>query len=324
MAKFTLDDIMRKVQGLVANANDESNPPEARENFRRQADALMLKYKIEELTNPEATAATSLKPIWDQFDVPIDNPEFANIVWSLMYHSLTHVGTKFTVQSRWTAEGRRAYFADVCGYDVDVRYARLIITSALLEFGRRLDPKVDPNRTEQENAYYLRMAGYEGRRIAIMLWGKDDKSLRPKARKLFEKEALKRGEDPAPLLGRGVNVKGYREDYASAFLNEFYMRLLSLRNSVNEDGAMVLASAQNTVDEMFYEKYPNLRPKPAIEATKWSDCERCKKAKSGWCREHRPNFGRGSTRKHNEFGASQGRAAARSVDIGRSGTGALS
>jgi hypothetical protein len=43
-----LDRILRKVQGLIAVADDAATTPEAAESYRAKAEALMLEYRIEE------------------------------------------------------------------------------------------------------------------------------------------------------------------------------------------------------------------------------------------------------------------------------------
>jgi len=173
----------------------------------------------------------------------------------------------------------------------------------------------------------MRSAGWEGHRIAMAIWGRDDKALRVKARNLYRKEAAERGEDVEGLTGRGVNVAQFREDYAAAFVHEFYSRLFRMRmEHAQDERGLVLASRKNDIDEALYERYPYLRPS-AMPSQGWVDpqenCERCKRAKSGYCREHgylRPSTARPRAASYSAAGARRGRLAARTIDLGATHT----
>ena len=205
--------------------------------------------------------------------------------------------------------------------------AEALYTAAILAFGMRLEPKVNPEESDAENCYRLRSAGMEGRRIAELVFGNDAKSMRIKARKLFKEEAIRRGEDPDVLLGRGNSVSNYREDYANGFTLEIRRRLQRMRASRGQDsGRLVLAGRAEQVLEAWYERYPHLRPRPASE-TRWVDpreqCPKCARAKSGYCRDHqylKPSAGR-QGRAMNQAAYSRGRDAAQSVDLGPGGRG---
>lgn len=85
-----------------------------------------------------------------------------------------------------------------------------------------------------------------------------------------------------------------------------------------EAGALVLKDAKNLVEEEFYGRFPELRPKTAIAWTDpTKDCPKCQKAQSGYCREHsylKPR--KEKERQINMTAYDRGRDAARSVDLG--------
>jgi hypothetical protein len=201
-------------------------------------------------------------------------------------------------------------------------FGELLFTSARVEFSRRLEPTVDRTKSDHENAYVLRHAGLEGRRIAELLWGENTKSNRSKARRYFEEEARRRGEDPRPLMGQSNSVKVYRETYADAFVSELWSRLWRMRQErAEESHALVLKGAKNAVEEEFYAKYPQFRPSAELPASiMHKDCEKCKKAKSGYCRDHaylKPR--KEKERRYNYTAYERGQAAARAVDLGPGG-----
>jgi hypothetical protein len=286
-----LDKILARVQNLLAQADHPNTGKPEADAFRAKAEALMIQYRIEEVTaKPDAAGAA---PIWRDI-----------------------VGARSVSSYK---DGN--VVATAVGYESDLRFAEALYLTAALAFGDRLEPKYNPDQTDQVNAYRMRMAGMEGHRIAQAIYGRDDKNLRPKVRAMFKKEAEARGEDPTPLLGKGVNVKQYRKDYADGFVTEFYYRLAAMRRSRGEnEGGLVLVGRKEAVDEAFYEAYPHYRPAPV--GTKvlpgQGDCAKCAKAKSGYCREHgylRPRAARQGART-NHAARAAGRNAAKAVDLG--------
>lgn len=311
-----IEDILRKVEGLLAKAESTTFPEEA-DSCRAMAEALMYKYRIEEAMLAKAQP-TGAKPEWRQILV-CGWGEFS-ATYKLLAASVTQ---HFECKAAFLYDGAE-YRMDVCGYASDLAFIDALWQSIRLAFADRMEPKVDRKLTDQVNAYRLRKAGIEGRRIAQMIYGSDAKPLRVKVRGMFRKEAEARGEDPEPLLGRGVNVKGYRNSYALAFEDEIWRRLRLMRSSRGEESqALVLVGRTEAIAEAFYEKYPHLRPAPAgtrAIGNEQGQCPKCAKAKSGYCREHsymRPRASRGP--RLNSAGMAAGRAAARSVDLGTRG-----
>lgn len=316
--KEELDKVLRKVEALLAKAEGTNFPEEAK-SFRAKAEALMYRYRIEAAMLREASG-TGLEPQWQEM-VICGYGEFSTIYRWLFAAVVGH----FDCKSATVFDGAQ-YVGDVCGYESDLRFIDALWQSIRLAFADRMEPKVDPTQTDRVNAYRLRKAGIEGRRIAQMIYGRDDKSLRVKVRGMFKAESLARGEDPAPLLGRGVNVKGYRLSYSAAFEDEIRSRLYWMSQERGEASqGLVLASGADRIREAFYTKYERLRPAPAGTpriGNEQAECPKCAKAKSGYCREHaymKPRMARSNGPRVNWAGVQAGREAARSVDLGTKG-----
>lgn len=313
-----LDNILRKIQGLLAVADDPATTPEAAVNYRNQAETMMFKYRIEAAMVGTSTEKNIFRPEpeWRTFRVAKAGSPYHKQYEMLAAIALQHVDSRCVkeYEDGW-------YVIQAVGYESDLRFAELIFTAAMLAFGSKLEPKVDPQLSDQQNAYALRMSGMEGVRIAQALWGKGDKALCVKARKLFRQEAALRGESTEGLVGHGTSVKTFRKDYAEAFVNELHSRLWRMRmEHAQDERGLVLASRKTNVEEALYTRYEWLRPKPAGEEV-WVDptkeCQRCQRAQSGYCREHsylRPV--KVKTASYSAAGAKRGRLAARTVDLG--------
>lgn len=317
--------ILTKVRAMLDKAESTEFPAEA-EAYRAKAEELMVKYRIEE---EETIARDEFAILPVPFDIKLSGPSqyvqhYVNIFGNIARHTGVHV----TYEWAWTEEGRYAYARGV-GYQSDIDYTDMLFTQARMVFGERLEPKINPELSDQVNAYRLRSSGMERIRIAEIMWGNTDKVFLGRVGRLYKAECAQRGETPA-LSGRGVTGAAYREQYADQFVWTFYTRLRQARDAAGQaGGGLVLAGRQERINEAFYARFPHLRPVAEVEAAEpQKPCERCAKAKSGSCREHPAGRAPKGGRDYHSAAAVRGReagaAAARAVELGRSGrTGSI-
>lgn len=323
-----LDAMLRKVQALLAHAEDKGNSPEAQETYRQKAEALMFTYRIEEnqLAQAGGAAAEGIRPVWRKIWVCRSGSEFRQTYYTMAHYAVGHVDAEYHPAYETSPEdGRRWLVLNAVGYEGDLRFSELLYVSMQQAFSSKMEPRYNPALSEAENAYVMRSAGMEGRRIAAAIWGDDSKPNRVKARKLFAQHASSIGEDPSVLLGRGNSVSTFRDSYAESFTSTMHSRLWRMRQS-HGDKELVLGNRKVQVKEALYEKYPHLRPSTVPAKRNDRNCERCDKAKSGYCRDHqylKPRAGRYVEKAYSSAGASRGAAAARSVELGSKGTGRM-
>lgn len=325
--------ILGQVRGLLATADHPNTPPEMAETYRAKAEAMMFKYRIEEATMVAngifGDSEGGLKPIWRTLGLANVGSEFSNYYERLGGMVIHHTGCKAVMKR----EGEH-FILDAVGYATDLMYAEVLLTACLLEFSKRLEPTYDRNLSDAANAYEMRMAGMERKRIAKILFGdwETENEMKAKNRKvtaLIKQEAARRGEDASVVLGRGNNMRTWRESYADGFVNQMSARLYRMRTAHGEEsGAMVLADRGERVNEALYEKYPRLRPPDPSTLKEYkapnADCEKCRNAKSGYCREHswlKPSRGRVTYRSQNGRAYDRGTTAALNVDLGPNATG---
>lgn len=329
-----LSDILRRVNALLAQADHPNTGVEEANTFRAKAEAMMVKYRIEETQLSAAERQQMGVTVqWLDMDICEYTSEYRVFYYDLIRSVVAHMDVRMDfirtvgrntgdLLTHGTRDDGVETWAtvSVCGFESDLLFVQALYTNARLAFSSKMEPKYDPSLSDQVNAYLMRSAGMEGWRIAQAIYGKTDKALRPKVRKMFEAEAIARGEDPKPLLGRGSNMKLFRESYASGFVSEYRSRLYFMRASrgAGEVG-LVLANRKDQIDEAFYARFPDRRPQPIpqIGEANPKRCERCAKAKSGYCRDHawmRPRKQR--ARYANSTAYARGVSAARAVDLG--------
>lgn len=318
--------IMNRVRALLDKAEGTEFPAEAAA-YQAKAEELMVKYRIEQ-EDLIAKDQFAILPV--NFDIRLTGPsQYQAHYLSMFTYIARHTGIR-TMYEYGYDHGDRVVFARGVGYQSDVDYADLLYTQARIVFTERLEPKIDPNASDQVNVYRLRSSGLERIRIADLMWGNTDKVFLGRVGRLYKAECVQRGEEAA-LSGRGVTGAAYREQYSSQFVWTLQNRLTRSRDAAGTaGGGLVLAGRQDRIDEVFYTRFPDLRPKPEIEgaeAEEYKPCPKCVKSKRGNCNDHPV----GRTPKGRDYyspaavrGRASGEAAARTVDLGRSpGTGKI-
>lgn len=322
--KFDLESWSAKIAALIAKAERTDNEAEAA-TFRAAADRLMRKFQIAE-EGLIAEDQTSILPVEREIHLADIDSKFHSLHLTMWAATARHCGVEYVY--RYQTGGK--YVATVIGYASDVRYAEFLHNSARLMMIAKLEPAVDPNKSDEDNVYALRSAGIERIRIATMIWGEGSHSNNAKVSRLYAAACAKRGEDPT-VSGRQVNAKTFRTVYAESFATRYSARLREARDATDkaEGGALVLSGRAERVKEAFYKRFPQYRPAPASEpAEPTGPCPDCAKTKSKTkkCQIHRPfKWTQADEERWNRMnegasalaGKAAGRSAADSVQIER-------
>lgn len=328
MTEYTdekLAKMLVQVQALWAKAEATEFPDEA-ETFRAGAERLMKRFRIDEemLRQTKIASGTAAMPVEVLFPFLI-NPgasRYSNHYYTMIYNVMNHVGVRgLIVYGEHDPEtGQPIYAMNLIGFDSDVRLVEMLYMNLRETFAEKLEPKVDPKLSDVDNVYRLRSAGVERIRIARLMWGDGSHSNNAKVTRLYAEACAARGEDPK-VAGRSVNAKTFRESYADAFVSETRARLRRMKaTAAEEGGVLVLAGREDAVNEAFYERYPELRPAASLPGTsEYKPCEKCRKAKSGACRDH-PRGSAGRPRAFSSVGWTAGTHAAREADLSRAGS----
>lgn len=263
-----LDDMLRKVRALLAQADHENTSPTEAQAFRAKAEALMFRYRIDEAMLAQAPDS-GIDVEWSYIDVCDLHSHYRHFYEGIMQAVCEHVGVRWhrefeTAEENEDGVRRRVARIHYVGFPSDIRVVDALFTSAQLAFSAKLEPKYNPELSDQVNAYNMRHAGMEGWRIAMAIWGqREDKDLY-RARRLFKREALERGEDPNVLLGQGNSMAVYRDSYANGFYWELRTRLFDMRSSRGERShAVELGGRKERINEAFYSRYPQYAPPKA-------------------------------------------------------------
>lgn len=323
-----IDRMMEKIRALLAQADHPNTTEAEAQTFRAKAETLMKSFRIEESSLAGEDGRALVTPISRMIRVCLYDSPYKETYSNVASYILHHVGAEAVIKYRRDNpesapsrdDGPLALWFDVVGFESDVRYFEILLTSAVTYFASRMEPAVNHALSDAANVYNLRSAGIERIKIAEMMgWGTKG-SATAKVTRLYKAECEARGED-AKLTGRGNSVATYREAFAHAFPNTLWDRLWYARQaSDGGSGAVVLANRESQVKEAFYEKYPHLRPSDNYEVAPLTDKERkaADKAIAKAMREAAKRAERLATGA-GRLGTAAGESAAREVDILSSG-----
>jgi hypothetical protein len=304
---------MRKVQALLDRADHPNTPEPEADSCRAKAESLMMKYRIEEedLRAKGELFTETITPGSKIVTVCAAGSPYYNDYWTIANYVANHVGARIHYKWGVTEDNVYSLMAVVVGYEADIRFFEALYTGARLVFADRMEPKVDPRLSDEDNVYRLRSAGIERIKIARMMGYGETNSATAKVTNMYKRACKARGEDPV-LTGRGTSVTAFKEQYSAGFLSKFHSRLWDARHAVQTGGTdLVLHNRKEAVDEAFYQLYPNMRPDnlPTV-TTKRS-------RKSGWTAKDEARWRRAQSA-GGQAGASAGNRAASEVNLGGS------
>jgi hypothetical protein len=146
------DKILDRVRKLLSLADHPNTPPHEAELSRNRAEALMLKYRIEEATMVakgfHGQSNGGLTPVWRVMTIASYDSEFVDYYRAIAATCASHVG------SVGVTKYENGYMVlETVGYLTDLTYLEVLMTSCILEFGKRLEPKYDPNLSDGAQAH---------------------------------------------------------------------------------------------------------------------------------------------------------------------------
>src|SRR5438105_2377791 len=162
------EDLLRKVRGLYAKANNTEHEGE-RQVFMAKADQLMEQYAIEEwqlLAGQEENKAIVKRQFdmswWSQLgDLPHD---CKSQVWHLFASCAEHARCYVNANGIWTSGG-----VPVWGLESDLDYLDMLFTDLFVQLFGKIRPAYDPARSMGENVAIAKEAGMKYIDIAVWL-----------------------------------------------------------------------------------------------------------------------------------------------------------
>lgn len=278
-----LSAVLAKVQKLIQLAEHPNTPEAEAKAARLSADALMLKYAIDEITLDLARPIEERsRPNSIEIALTSDSDSDTDLLYRMNDLARTiaaHCRCLVRPYTRYDRE-EHAWTSTVYGYESDLRYFEFLYTTLRLHMIGAIRPAVDKSATLDENSYNLHNAGYNWAEMAIEFYGwretswlegdKEDTryyrnretdermsywDLAGKFKKAYYRECKRRGEEPLKLRpGTGAS---YRADAVSGYGDRIRQRLRETVAARGSGTEIVLAVRMDDLQDFYRECDPN-------------------------------------------------------------------
>jgi Protein of unknown function (DUF2786) len=296
------DKMLEKVRAILALADDEqTRNPEAADNYRAKADAMMTAYAIEQWQVDQVRGADTERPKPEirhfNFDWWYDNKR-ASELWWLFNDTARHCRCVVALRGHGSSGSYRAM--PVIGLPSDLDYLDLMFTHLMIQMGKKLTPQVDPAAEPGQNVYEMRMAGMGWKEITRRMWvAGQAKLLRGKAARgrwdyqagEYEEITLDTPFDRLPeaywtgvknnlanlnrayvkahgLPRNYVNPEVYQRSYADGFVNEINKRFREMDRSQAATGGSGMELAIRDIRAQAMDLYAEMWPAPEDDGKK--------------------------------------------------------
>ena len=260
MATNEKDDLLRKIQGLLAKAEATQFEGE-REVFMAKADELMMKYRIElwEVQQRQSGRISERDPIIKDFDYKFafESGPFAEIadpLWTIFLATARFCNCVVVFHKQHYSGERReyaSYVVPVIGTESDLGYFSLLFSSIMTQLVDQIRPKWDENIDYYQNLRKFKEAGWNWLEIGALAQqhGHHTDVTTDKARHLTA-HAYRRWCTRTGVDQNYSNWNTYRRNFGAGFANTISTRMDDMRSAeVKKDstGSMEVALREQIV-----------------------------------------------------------------------------
>jgi len=281
--EVNIDKMLERVRLLIQKAEHPSTPPEEADACRSKADSLMLKYALDSaMLDASRPAAARMKPGRIEVDLGLHGDPIIYEIVLLGHYAAKHCRCKsIWIQSYFGVDTLRVY-----GYESDLRYFELLYTTLYLHMSRVLSPKIDPDKSLEENAYNFRNAGLNWIDIAKLYgWVRLPKAVCDMAykgeamfcnkdtgniesimaiwqyyRTAYYRAIRERGEESRDIPFGESGTPGYRKNAAKGYVSEIRTRLARARGERAAGTELVLKDRSEEIDKLITDMEGNIGP----------------------------------------------------------------
>lgn len=280
-----MEDILRKVRGLLAKANSTTFEAE-RVTFLAKADEMMEKYAINQAMLQQLEHGGKARLV-ERRDMDISwwreigslHPNVKAGITSLWSACVNHCRC-FSSFSVWDIRNNSAA---VYGTRSDLSYLDMLFTDLLLQMLLRLKPKYDPNLSLGHNVARAKESGMKYTDVAHWIgrsdWVESYYTKRGLSYRTCDKGAMLRAyKKHLRENGGGQVISIHPDTYAMSFMHGFTAKVRERLVKMQEgrgsaqtgSTALVIRDIRDQAMEALYQDFPDLRPHP-----QGCECERC-------------------------------------------------
>lgn len=282
---MNLDNVLSKVRSLVQRAEHPSTPPEEAATCRAKADELMLKYAIDQAQLRESQPAASQmmpgKIVIDLCDAGIPyESQFTMLVMVICEHTRCQAlfygaqMDKSALDSWKIVYGDFKVTAEIYGFESDLKYFEILYTTLLLHMSNGIDPRPDPNLSDDENAYNLHNSGLNWGEIARLYYPARDaqnggwNGIKVPPGEFYPGKVWSRAYTRYLRNNKGTAVSlppkfteaartNWRQNFAESYVATLRRRLYMARSGRSAGSDLILRSSMEAINDLMKKEHPH-------------------------------------------------------------------
>jgi hypothetical protein len=201
---------------MLARAQHPNTPEAEKETAYAMAARMQRQYQFDEqMLNAMLPPEQRTEPVVEDMQFSDPNSEWEDHCFKLLTALSSLGGCQVEQEGRGNAK--------VVGFPADVRFVEMLMNGAVLELLSRMEPKWDPNKTEDENVAFLYEAGVKWRDIAEQgdfPWPDGGRLIRA-----YRRQCKREGRQPINGIQR---KEAYRYSFATGFVERIQERVNSI------------------------------------------------------------------------------------------------
>jgi rubrerythrin len=281
-----LNKVLDRVRKLTALAEHEGTGPAEAKLAREQADALMLKFAIDQaMINNAKPADQQAKPGHLEVELSAQLGGLSAYVSQLAEMIGKHCRCLVKSYSRYDSASN-AYLATAYGFEGDLQYFEVMYTTVRLHMLGALRPQFEKDRSLEDNCYALHEAGYNWLEIAeldgwtkvsierlgheaydrcfeikVPYYNKERDQYAPSTqvgshyKRAYLRAVKAKGETPTQIQASSSHY--YRADAVQGYIARIRARLTEARRAAEREagnsGAVVLAGQADRLEDFYRE-----------------------------------------------------------------------
>lgn len=259
---------MRRIQGLLRQAEDPGITDAERTAFMERADQLMAKHRLDRailFANMTQNQKVQGREVVVTTVPAMEFSEFLGALMRIRKAVYKHCGC--ALEDKWYGE------AKVVGYQEDIDYASMMFTTVQMEFVRRVFPTWNSALGFDENVHTIKSSGYSWSQVREMGLAHNARDFSgpltaanagSKLRVAFKRHAKKIGEVVLPGKQQPMNPQRWRRNFADSFASTIRFRLAEMdranKEAAGQEGEIALRSEFDNVMDRFWEEFPDQHP----------------------------------------------------------------
>jgi len=263
------DKWINKIQALLDKAERTEYGPE-REALQEKADALMLKYSVEQYQLEQAARArgeaASMKPVTEDILIPYKTQNgWGQSVYDLLSYINYAIGVKQVyrkIDKTEDGDWGLAWRVTLVGFESDISYVKMLFTSLRLQLLKSLEPEPSPSASYDANVFALHEAGIKWEEICRLMnkaseragWERTPWPDGGRLKRAHKRECARLG---VPYVAT-YSSSTYQRSFADGFTNRIFTRLMAKRRESSV--SLVLHDKAVEVDKLYDELVPPLPP----------------------------------------------------------------